>query len=85
MSDVTDSELLRLARKAFPPRPEMGEDERDVPESIDETRFRLELSSATGAAIIEFQDKRPLAREALHAALLVLAGELDVDALRGKS
>lgn len=86
MTPPTTEELLRLARKALPSRPEFGEDERDVPGSlVEDDCDPLELSSEMGSPIIVFRRSHPRNREALHAALLVLSGELDVAELLEKA
>ena len=68
MSEVTDAELLRLARKAWPKRePQSFEMWPDGSPLMTSGRYGTAVSICT---------PHPRAREALHAALRVLAGEM---------
>lgn len=79
---VADEELLRLARKGLPIRPELGDDEREIPDRIEtESDGRIALCSRMGSDLIEFRYCGPNNRAGLHAALLVLAGEVDLQTL----
>jgi hypothetical protein len=81
---VTDSELLRLARKAWPEPDEML-----AVETIEDGSLCVHGTDAHGGWIVAstrlLVDAGPRAREALHAALSVLAGELDVAALQARA
>jgi hypothetical protein len=68
MPDVTDDELLRLARLVWP----------SGPLAVEVTRDAAAVWDENGLSAIHVH--HPRAREALHAALLVLAGELAGDA-----
>jgi hypothetical protein len=68
---VTDGELLRLARKAWPgSRPHLLN-----------VHEMLMCDSTSGAIRVGANDNNPRHRAAIHAALLVLAGEVDLQAV----
>jgi len=76
MGDVTDDELLRLARKAWP-----HEDQLDVARGVRENDDCVVTDGYGYTQARVSQHER--ARQALYAALLVLAGELDIEAVGG--
>lgn len=69
---VADVELLRLARKAWP------DESRLAVENVDDCCVAIADGYGVDQALIQYHDR---AREALHAALAVLAGEVDLQAL----
>lgn len=67
MSNASDDELLRLARKAFPT---------ETPDTVEIDEYTCRVRASDGYALMHLpgSGERTI-RAAVHAALLVLAGE----------